>query len=341
MFCRVLLPTEPPPSALVAAAQFGKGSQANVTADTYVDTAGSVGSETNYINMGYWADGELTMEHAGELFKEWTSNEGGISPLHIKCAKDNARKMFTDVPFKPFVKARVLDLGVGYGGEAEVFHELHPTAKFVGSDISPGMIEVAKQNYVKYGKDFSAEVLDCTDLSSVEDGAFTHVFAMEMAYHLDRAAHFRETFRVLEPGGWFSATDMIHGPDYPSRWAGFKKEFSKYGLIEAMIFSLYPGAGAAATDWFVVNPETSPELIAKSLEDVGFVDVKVEETTERAVNFNKNVCTLWDTFIPLLTQGGFMFRFHKMKDFNMMRIARSAQVHGFKYVRYQARKPTK
>ena len=50
------------------------------------------------------------------------------------------------------------------------------------------------------------------------------------------------------------------------------------------------------------------------------------------------LAALYDQYMPLWHPRAFAFRFHKLRDLNMMRVARMAK-HGYKYFRYQARKP--
>ena len=64
---------------------------------------------------------------------------------HALLQKELADKLFDSIGgFKP---ARVLDIGCGTGYLADKMSQKFPSAKVVGIDIAPGMIEVAKSKY--------------------------------------------------------------------------------------------------------------------------------------------------------------------------------------------------
>jgi ubiquinone/menaquinone biosynthesis C-methylase UbiE len=85
--------------------------------------------------------------------------------------------------------ARALDVGTGSGAVARLLSERWPSAEVTGVDVSPGMIEEARQ--------LGTERYDVGDASSLpyEDGTFDLVTLNNMI------PFFRELARVAAPGG--------------------------------------------------------------------------------------------------------------------------------------------
>jgi len=98
---------------------------------------------------------------------------------------------------------RVLDAGCGTGNYV-VSLASATTAKCSGLDPSPKMLDVARQKAAPVSWfQGSAELLP------FPDGSFDFVYSVDVIHHVeDRAAFFREAFRVLAAGGLFvTATD--------------------------------------------------------------------------------------------------------------------------------------
>jgi cyclopropane fatty-acyl-phospholipid synthase-like methyltransferase len=100
---------------------------------------------------------------------------------------------------------RVLDLGCAAGAMAHFLSTFG--CETVGTDYAPSAIERARELY----PDISFELADCSDLP-FRAASFDKVVAADLTEHLDQTtldAMFRETFRVLRPGGTLS----IHTPN--------------------------------------------------------------------------------------------------------------------------------
>jgi SAM-dependent methyltransferase len=95
----------------------------------------------------------------------------------------------------------VLELGCGAGRLATHLRPL--TARYVGIDISPHMVEYCHGLL----PDLTFAVADITNLAAFADGAFSTVFAianlLDVVGHDDRLGVLRAVHRVLAPGGLF------------------------------------------------------------------------------------------------------------------------------------------
>ena len=100
----------------------------------------------------------------------------------------------------------VLDLGCGSG------ENLVPLAKrgatIIGIDISPDLIELARQRLSSYGLtgDLRAGSAYATELP---DESIDVVFSMALLHHLDLPAARNEIYRILRPGGLFILREPI------------------------------------------------------------------------------------------------------------------------------------
>jgi SAM-dependent methyltransferase len=119
---------------------------------------------------------------------------------------------------------RVLDIGSGLGGPSRYLASRYGCAVH-GIDLNLPFVDAAN---------FLAQITGLTDLVSYQcanalslpfgpdvfDVAWTQHVAMNIA---DRAALYRETFRVLRPGGRFAIFDVVAASDaplhYPVPWA--------------------------------------------------------------------------------------------------------------------------
>jgi SAM-dependent methyltransferase len=98
----------------------------------------------------------------------------------------------------PSSKSRILDVGCGTG-----HHVASLGSKgydILGIDISPSMIEKAKENFPNY----KFEVADALDGSEFEPDSFTHILCMYFTiyYFPDKAQFFQNCYKWLMPGGY-------------------------------------------------------------------------------------------------------------------------------------------
>jgi SAM-dependent methyltransferase len=98
----------------------------------------------------------------------------------------------------PTSKSKILDIGSGTG-----HHVASLGAKgldVLGIDVSPSMVEKAKENF----PDYKFEVKDATNSATFEPNTFTHILCMYFTiyYFKDKAAFFKNAMNWLKPGGY-------------------------------------------------------------------------------------------------------------------------------------------
>lgn len=130
------------------------------------------------------------------------------------------------VPYHPDRELRVLDIGAGTGILSDYFAAKYPRAQFTLLDISPQMLDIAKQRLAdKYPGRISFVVLDYG--SSELRGRYDLVVSALSIHHLaeeDKAQLFKKIHRILEPGGFFINADQVLGENevseklYQTKW---------------------------------------------------------------------------------------------------------------------------
>jgi arsenite methyltransferase len=139
---------------------------------------------------------------------------------------------------------RVLDLGSGGGFDAFLAaRQVGPTGRVIGVDMTPEMIALARANAAKVGLTHVDFRLGYIEQLPVDD-ASVDVIMSNCVINLapDKAAVFREAFRVLAPGGRLAISDMVALGDLasavaadPDSYAGCIAGAASVAEIERMI----------------------------------------------------------------------------------------------------------
>ncbi len=186
---------------------------------------------------------------------------------------------------------RALELGSGTGFfllnlmQAGVMDDGHVT------DLSPGMVEVARRNAAGLGFDVEGRVADAESIP-YDDDSFDLVVGHAVLHHIpDVERALREVLRVLRPGGrfvfageptargdlvarrlsrltWWAATRVTRLPPLRERWARSPKELSE-------------SSAAAALEAVVDLHTFDPDDLARTAVRAGAIDVRTvtEELT--------------------------------------------------------------
>jgi SAM-dependent methyltransferase len=186
---------------------------------------------------------------------------------------------------------RALELGSGTGFfllnlmQAGVMDDGHVT------DLSPGMVEVARRNAAGLGFDVEGRVADAESIP-YDDDSFDLVVGHAVLHHIpDVEQALREVLRVLRPGGrfvfageptargdfvarrlsrltWWAATRVTRLPPLRERWARSPKELSE-------------SSAAAALEAVVDLHTFDPDDLARTAVRAGAIDVRTvtEELT--------------------------------------------------------------
>jgi ubiquinone/menaquinone biosynthesis C-methylase UbiE len=122
---------------------------------------------------------------------------------------------------------RVLEIGCGTGTMAATIKRVHPTIDVAGLDPDPKALARAKRKAAR--EDLRIEFkLGYAGQLPYPAASFDHVFSAFMFHHLsadEKSCMFRETRRVLKPGGEFHMLDF-EGP-----------QDGKHGLVARLVHS--------------------------------------------------------------------------------------------------------
>lgn len=108
---------------------------------------------------------------------------------------------------------KVLDLGCGPATQLGQVAQLNPDISFVGVDLSPTMLDSARQYVDGLGlRNVAFRLGDITRLEGIADASVDAVVSTVVLHHLPTRQHlddcFRQISRVLKPGGAIYLTDF-------------------------------------------------------------------------------------------------------------------------------------
>ena len=201
----------------------------------------------------------------------------------------------------------VLDIGCGLGGVDIHLLQRHAAAKVTGIDVDKSLIDSCRALAEKYG------LTGQTEFVHVEpgplpfpDASFDVVTSKDSIIHIaDKHALAADVYRVLEPGGWFAASDWLAGYEGPA-----PTEMQTYIETEGLDFNLasaaaYRDALEAAgfrdirivdrNDWYRQQARAEREQMAGALYD-GLASRIGDE-------FISHEIEVWDTMIVAIDLG--------------------------------------
>lgn len=194
-----------------------------------------------YLNFGYWVDKNVNYIEASEALLSQVAD-----PVHLG------------------ENSRLLDVANGTGAQDVFFFNKYHPQHIDMIDVTLTHHLICKKRMQKIGLQgrLTAHYGSAVDLP-FQDNSFTHVFSVEGNVHFaTRQMFLFEAHRVLEPNGWVSCADYAM-PTTP-------RNFIDYALV-----------WLCAKLWNVPKDNwCSCEELKKTMEDAGFVDVKVKDIGE-------------------------------------------------------------
>lgn len=139
-----------------------------------------------------WSGGCVT----GEL--EYRLSDPPGKPIR-RCSPIGRARLLGDIRGK-----KILDIGCGLGESSTYF--AMEGADVTASDVSPGMLELAKKVAARFSVNLSTH-LASADENRLPDETFDVVYAANILHHSDIAQVLEEARRVLKPGGVFVSWD--------------------------------------------------------------------------------------------------------------------------------------
>jgi predicted TPR repeat methyltransferase len=157
---------------------------------------------------------------------------------------------------KPAFFKRAIDLGCGTGLAAAAFAK--EVDRFIGIDLSPGMIELARATGL-YAELVVADMVD--GLRGLKDASADLILAADaMVYVPDLAPVTGEVSRVLAPGGLLAFTVETHGGDGVIIGAGLRYAHGAEHVREQI-----KAAGLALVGLQEASPRTEDNLPVRGL----------------------------------------------------------------------------
>lgn len=135
---------------------------------------------------------QLSIREFTEAARAYDSDHAGIYEM----CRDDYPQMLAELEKEPF--DAVLDVGCGTGAVLALLHEKYPDRRYVGLDLTPEMIEVARTK-VAPGMEF---VVGDAENLPFHEASFDAVLCSNSFHHYPNPAAFLAgALRVLRPGG--------------------------------------------------------------------------------------------------------------------------------------------
>ncbi len=140
-----------------------------------------------------------------EVAKAWDAN-ASLWTAEVRAGRDLTHELFTSPRFMEFLPdlagLNVIDLGCGEGRNTRAF--ARRGARMTGVDVSPKILDLARQEEARAPLGIHYEVGSSADLRAFEADSFdAAVSTMALMDTPDFPAVARAAFRVIRPGGGF------------------------------------------------------------------------------------------------------------------------------------------
>jgi len=201
------------------------------------------------------------LEKMGDFFDKRLSEYD----KHQMTCIDSAEQyyLFTARCLPTEAKSSILDLGCGTGLELERYFMLNPSAKVVGIDIAPGMLNALKN---KFGdKDITLILGSYFDVEFEKD-AFDAVVSVESLHHFTKAEKIPLYYKIrnaLKSNGYFLLTDYFSLSDSD-------KEFQRNELLR-----LKKLQGLSDDEYYHYDTPLTVQHEIEALRDAGFSKISI------------------------------------------------------------------
>jgi phosphoethanolamine N-methyltransferase len=201
----------------------------------------------------------------------------------------------------------VLDIGCGLGGIVIHLLRQHGAAQVTGIDVEATLIERCELLAQKYQVEAQTRFV-CVEPGPLpfDDASFDIVTSKDSIIHIeDKHRLAADVYRVLNPGGWFVASDWLAGYEgqaSPEMQAYLVAEGLDFGLASAKIYAdALQQAGfididiVDRNDWYRQQARSEREQLGGILYE-GLVSTVGSEFLEHEIE-------VWDKMIVALDQG--------------------------------------
>lgn len=163
-------------------------------------------------------NGTPTTEKVQGIFKELAPRYDTFNQLS-SMGFDRGWRRTTVRLARPNRNSHVLDLAAGTGDLALAMATIGQPATVLATDFVPEMLEVAREKAASYTGDTKIDfaTADAQSLQFPDESFDIVTIAFGVRNLPDRAANFREVYRVLKPGGRYVVLEMSRPPFAPFR----------------------------------------------------------------------------------------------------------------------------
>jgi ubiquinone/menaquinone biosynthesis C-methylase UbiE len=197
---------------------------------------------------------------------------------------------------RPTDGARVLELGQGVGWIMEAMLERYPIGEIVGLDVSPVMIDSARQRW----SDPRAQYVLYDGLHvPLEDDSFDNVYSVACLQHIEKHHAFlaiKELMRLLKPGG-HATLHLISIHHLPQSGRTYEQEcwnhvnnvdthWMHYYSFDEILVLFSDALGVSELDvkyyrtsfWVHFSKGTSRRFVSDDVEQAAFLNRELPET---------------------------------------------------------------
>ena len=212
------------------------------------------------------------MEYIKNNFQEKAQEYDALTQSIIPYYSEMLNALTMEIPYGNSEEIEVMDLGCGTGMVALRVKQLFPNSKITCVDISPNMLEVAKNRLSQY-EGITYRIVDFYDMDF--DRKYQVIVSSLALHHLindeDKKTFYFKIFNSLNEGGVFYNADVVLGSNdfiqnsYIQKWVEFMKKTNTMEEIMNIRLPRY-------------YEEDTPTSLIKHLHmlgDIGYKDIDV------------------------------------------------------------------